>query len=273
MMLYMTTTDHLALSASLNDLDFATLNMDGQSTEVEAPPDIIVVDDDDNFIDDEDIVPHDLVDSDDEVLANADDDDDEAAIVVYSNWPRLPRCVRPKRHHGRQGRRQRWRKEGVRKETRNLTLKKAVDEYGQLKIKFECNDKGTMLQIRLNAARWNNFVGELGSRSLVVLRDQQEEMVRLRDLGVDMPTAVPYTEGQIFAMARKGKQRGHIPGTGTYTNPEIDDMLASRDKMLTQLGLQREIGGGSGSGSGRGEDDQPGEDEDEDADGDDDARH
>ncbi|GJX17271.1 hypothetical protein Tco_0218103 [Tanacetum coccineum] len=73
----------LALSTSLNDLDFATLNIDGQSMEVEAPPNIIAVDDDDDFIHDEDGIPHDLADSDDEVLANA--DDDEAMIIVYSS--------------------------------------------------------------------------------------------------------------------------------------------------------------------------------------------
>ncbi|GJY57447.1 hypothetical protein Tco_0456562 [Tanacetum coccineum] len=32
---------------------------------------------------------------------------------------------------------------GVRKETRNLRLKKCMDEYGPLKIRFEYNDKGT----------------------------------------------------------------------------------------------------------------------------------
>ncbi|GJR90721.1 hypothetical protein Tco_0214732 [Tanacetum coccineum] len=69
---------------SLNDLDFATLNIDGQSMEVEAPSNIITVDDDDDFIHDEDGIPHDLADSNDEVLANA-DDDDEAMIIVYSS--------------------------------------------------------------------------------------------------------------------------------------------------------------------------------------------
>nr|GFB82126.1 hypothetical protein [Tanacetum cinerariifolium] len=58
----------LALSTSLNDLNFVTLNINGQSTDVEAPPDIIDVDDDDDFIDDEDGVPHDLTYFDDEVL-------------------------------------------------------------------------------------------------------------------------------------------------------------------------------------------------------------
>ncbi|GKA03846.1 reverse transcriptase domain-containing protein [Tanacetum coccineum] len=60
----------LALSTSLNDLDFATLNIDGQSMDVYVPPDIIQVDEDGDFIDDEDIVPQDLADSDDEVLSN-----------------------------------------------------------------------------------------------------------------------------------------------------------------------------------------------------------
>ncbi|GJX29038.1 S-adenosyl-L-methionine-dependent methyltransferases superfamily protein [Tanacetum coccineum] len=75
----------LTLSTSLNDLDFATLNIDGQSTDVEAPPDIIDVDEDGDFINDEDDFPHDLADYDDKVLANDDDDDDETAIIVYSS--------------------------------------------------------------------------------------------------------------------------------------------------------------------------------------------
>nr|GEV07156.1 hypothetical protein [Tanacetum cinerariifolium] len=70
---------------SLNDLDFATLKIDGQSMVVDAPPDIIDVDEDNDFIDDEDVLPHDLASSDDDVLAN---DDDEARIQ-YEEMPRL----------------------------------------------------------------------------------------------------------------------------------------------------------------------------------------
>nr|GEZ34879.1 hypothetical protein [Tanacetum cinerariifolium] len=48
---------------------------DGQSTEVDAPPDIIdVVDEDDDITDDEDVLPRDLADSDNEDLINVDDD-------------------------------------------------------------------------------------------------------------------------------------------------------------------------------------------------------
>nr|GEW20012.1 hypothetical protein [Tanacetum cinerariifolium] len=77
-------SSNLTLSTSLNDLDFVTLNIDGQSTKVVAPQDIIVVDDPDDFIDDKDGVRHDLADFDDEFLTKA-GDDDEAVIVVYSS--------------------------------------------------------------------------------------------------------------------------------------------------------------------------------------------
>ncbi|GKB33458.1 proton-dependent oligopeptide transporter family protein, partial [Tanacetum coccineum] len=73
----------LALTTSLNDLEIAALHIDGQSIDVDAPPDIIDVDEDDDIIDDEDVLPHDLADSDDEDLVNVDDDDGVA--VVYSS--------------------------------------------------------------------------------------------------------------------------------------------------------------------------------------------
>ncbi|GKC94443.1 hypothetical protein Tco_1159885, partial [Tanacetum coccineum] len=143
----------LALSASLNDLNFATLNTDGQSTYVEAPPYIIDVDEDEDFIDNEDSVPHDLAHSNDEVLANDDDDDDDDVVMSAavarghggdcgdddpSRPP--PRLIgtgcqgvggRNTTKGGREGGRQ-----GTRKETRNIGLKKVMDEYGRLKIRF-----------------------------------------------------------------------------------------------------------------------------------------
>nr|GFD50752.1 hypothetical protein [Tanacetum cinerariifolium] len=68
----------------LNDLDNATLHIDGQSTEVDVPPDIIidVVDEDDDITDDEDVLPHDLAESDNEDLINVDDD---GVDKVYSS--------------------------------------------------------------------------------------------------------------------------------------------------------------------------------------------
>ncbi|GJT06783.1 hypothetical protein Tco_0841245 [Tanacetum coccineum] len=50
-----------------------------------------------------------------------------------------------------------------------------------------------------------------------------EEMLRLKDLVANMPTGVPYTEEQIMAMVRKGKQRGHIPVVGRVRNQAKND--------------------------------------------------
>nr|GFB77777.1 EF-hand domain pair [Tanacetum cinerariifolium] len=67
----------LTLSTILNDLDNATLHIDGKSTKVDVPPDIIIdiVNEDDDITDDEDALPHDLAESDNEDLINVDDDD------------------------------------------------------------------------------------------------------------------------------------------------------------------------------------------------------
>nr|GEY91183.1 hypothetical protein [Tanacetum cinerariifolium] len=64
----------LAHTITLNDLEIAALHINGQSIDVDAPPDIIDVDEDDDIIDDEDVLPHDLADSDDEDLVNVDED-------------------------------------------------------------------------------------------------------------------------------------------------------------------------------------------------------
>nr|GEU41684.1 hypothetical protein [Tanacetum cinerariifolium] len=60
-----------------------------------------------------------------------------------------------------------------------------------------------------------------------------KEMLRLRDLGANTPSGVPYTEEQILALVRKGKQRGHIPGE-TYKNvsQEICDQLNAEAKVV-----------------------------------------
>nr|GEY71977.1 hypothetical protein [Tanacetum cinerariifolium] len=60
---------------------------DGQSTEVDVPPDIIdVVDEDDDITDDEDALPHDLADSDNEDLINVDDDDGVDKMSADVAW-------------------------------------------------------------------------------------------------------------------------------------------------------------------------------------------
>ncbi|GKE35845.1 hypothetical protein Tco_1455167 [Tanacetum coccineum] len=74
----------LTLSTSLNELEITALHIDGQSIDVDVPPDTIdVVDEDDDIIDEEDPIPHDLADSEDEDLVNLDIDD--GVNVVYSS--------------------------------------------------------------------------------------------------------------------------------------------------------------------------------------------
>ncbi|GJW34455.1 hypothetical protein Tco_0054487 [Tanacetum coccineum] len=135
-------------------------------------------------------------------------------------------------------------------------------------------------------------------------------MLRLKDLGSNTPSGVPYTDDEINAQVRGGKQRGHIPrvgrvlagnGTNVPIMPEprckhtadVDQVkkknkhlqkhinmlmkvVRSDDKfsqILTQLESQPQVNIGNGSGVGG--DDESGEDEDvddhEDADGDEDS--
>ncbi|GKA16495.1 hypothetical protein Tco_0696242 [Tanacetum coccineum] len=52
-----------------------------------------------------------------------------------------------------------------------------------------------------------------------------EEMLRLQALGSNTPSGVPYTEEEINALARKGKQRGHLPGVGRVLPGRATDVL------------------------------------------------
>ncbi|GJU22214.1 hypothetical protein Tco_1155556 [Tanacetum coccineum] len=68
-----------------------------------------------------------------------------------------------------------------------------------------------------------------GSRSLAVLRDMQEEMLRLKDLGPNTPSGVPYTDDEIMAIVRWGKQRGHIFGAEDDELGEDEDAGEDED--------------------------------------------
>ncbi|GKE24977.1 hypothetical protein Tco_1436489 [Tanacetum coccineum] len=103
-------------------------------------------------------------------------------------------------------------------------------------------------------------------------------MLRLQSLGSETPSGVPYTEDEIMALVREGKQRGHIPGVGrvlpghgTVIPPppscthssDVAKLKKSEKRLTKQIESMPEYGGGSGSG-GCG-DDEP-EDDEEDAD-------
>nr|GEX61225.1 hypothetical protein [Tanacetum cinerariifolium] len=133
----------LALTTTLNDLGITALHVNGQSIDVDAPPDIIDVDEDDAIIDDEDVLPHDLADSNDEDLVNVVDDDGMSADVVRGHEGDGDDDDRPHPHEsaggcrgkGTQKPNLRGRKAGrmhTRKETRNLGLRRITDELGPI---------------------------------------------------------------------------------------------------------------------------------------------
>nr|GEW06268.1 hypothetical protein [Tanacetum cinerariifolium] len=100
--IYFDNSSDLPLSASLNDLDNVTLHIDGQSTEVDAAPDIIdVPDKDDDIIDDKDALPYDLANFDDEDLISVDDDSvDKMSVDVTRSYGSDGGGVdRPPPHH------------------------------------------------------------------------------------------------------------------------------------------------------------------------------
>nr|GEZ44287.1 hypothetical protein [Tanacetum cinerariifolium] len=88
-----------------------------------------------------------------------------------------------------------------------------------------------------------------------------EEMLRLQGLGSNTPLGVPYTEKEINALARKGKQRGHLPGVGRVN---LMMKLFRSDKkflqMLNQYESSLEFGNASGSG-GCGDDEMAGDED------------
>nr|GEZ14858.1 hypothetical protein [Tanacetum cinerariifolium] len=65
-----------------------------------------------------------------------------------------------------------------------------------------------------------------GSRSLARLRDQMA-------LGSNIPSGVPYTKKEINALARKGKQRGHLPGVGRVLPRRAPDVLSPPPPQCT----------------------------------------
>ncbi|GKD86852.1 hypothetical protein Tco_1358006 [Tanacetum coccineum] len=64
-------------------------------------------------------------------------------------------------------------------------------------------------------------------------RVQYEEMLRLKDLGPNMPTGVPYTEDQIMAMVQRGKQRGHILDVGRVLAGQGRDVISINEPRCT----------------------------------------
>ncbi|GJV49662.1 hypothetical protein Tco_1439874 [Tanacetum coccineum] len=164
----------LALSTSLNDLEIAALHIDGQSIDVDAPPDIIdVIDEYDDIIDEEDPIPYNLTDSDDEDLVNLEIDD---GVNVGHDGDgggddRPPPYQIPIGCGGCLGNRGK----GTRKPNSDgrswqaayppgdpkPRVKGITDKNGPVPIRFEFGDRETPMPLGDHAAHWVNYLGEL----------------------------------------------------------------------------------------------------------------
>nr|GEY81972.1 hypothetical protein [Tanacetum cinerariifolium] len=291
----------LVLSTSLDDLDFTTLNIDGQSMDVDALPDIIDVDRDDDSTDDEDALPHDLEDYDDEDLTNDDDDNDDMSANVAQGHggdgggdDRLPLlqigggCQTKNKKAIEQHlakiyidnksalKAEHWVPnpddgtydvEGVRSQ-RPANISQA-DWDAQLAFWLDPKHDARCAQNARNRAK-STVICRQGSRSLVVLRDMHEEMLRLQGLGPNTPTCVPYTDDEIMAIVRRGKQRGHLPGVGRVLVGQggTSSSLDARTLPIFSHRMMWVVAAGVTGGE---DDEDADEDEDEDADGDEDS--
>nr|GEV85249.1 hypothetical protein [Tanacetum cinerariifolium] len=215
---------------------------DGQSTEVDAPPDVIdVVDEDDDIIDDEDALPYDLANSDDEDLINVDDDgvDKMSTDVARSHGDdgggedrSQPHYV-PSGYEGCFANRGKGKRKpnlggrvagrlNTRDKTWNLSLKEIMNTKDPVSIRFEVCDKQTLMPLCEHAAHWSSYIGEvirgvllyhpswlkvLKERKAALIADIGEEIGRLEATGT-------YTDDEINRLARMGKQRGHIFDVG-----------------------------------------------------------
>ncbi|GJZ96455.1 hypothetical protein Tco_0668789 [Tanacetum coccineum] len=234
----------LALSTSLNDLEIAALHIDGQSIDVDAPPDIIdVVDEDDDIIDKEDPIPHDLADSDDEDLGvnvmSADvarghggDGGGDDRPPPYQVPTGCGGCLgnrgkgtrKPNLGGRRAGR------PHTRQETRNLGLKAITDKSGPVPIRFEVNDRETLMPLGDHAAHWANYLGEL-VRELPLHYPSWRQMSPERKAGV--VAKIGHLQKIYNGKKAALKERHWIPDSdGTY---DLERIRLSRPSHISEM--------------------------------------
>nr|GEW19956.1 hypothetical protein [Tanacetum cinerariifolium] len=297
----------LPLSTSLNNLDNATLHIDGQSTEVDVPPDIIidVVDEDDDITDDEDALPHDLTEFDNEELINVDDDD---VARSHDGDGGGEDCPPP--HHVTSGcmgcfanqeinagiqqhlqkayntnkaafKAQHWvidhmtgtyNVEKIRRERPENITDSEWDKY----IEF-WNDPRNIAraaQNRQNRAK-NTVISRQGSRSLARLRDEMRQTSTTHEYPslIDTFFVAHIVNGEFLRDEdrRIYEEMRRLEAMATYTADEIN-RLAIRGKQREHIASVGRFESGGASGSGGCGDEEEGadhqDDEDEDGDGD-----
>nr|GEV89680.1 hypothetical protein [Tanacetum cinerariifolium] len=139
---------------------YRSSSRDGQSTEVDVPPDIInVIEEDNDITDDEDAIPHDLADFDIEDLINVDDDGvDKMSADVARSYD--SNCEGKGKRKPNLGGRAACRL-NTRDKTRNLSLKEITNTKGPVPIQFELRDKQTVMPPGDHAAHWSSYIGEV----------------------------------------------------------------------------------------------------------------
>nr|GEX21322.1 hypothetical protein [Tanacetum cinerariifolium] len=240
----------LLLSTSLNDLDNATLHIDGQSTEVDIPPNIInVVDEDDDITDDEDVLPHDLADFDNEDLINMSADvvqshdgdgrgEDRPLHTMYPAVARVALLTEAKANESLI-----WAigQQNTCDKTQNLSLKEITDTKGPRQTS-STQEYPSLIDTL--------FVAHTVNGKFLQDEDQRmyKEMRRLEAMGT-------YIDDEINCLASGGKQRGHILSVVGYCHLEPQP-------------AKFESGGASRSGGCRDEEEGANHQDDEDKDGD-----
>nr|GEZ35484.1 hypothetical protein [Tanacetum cinerariifolium] len=134
----------LAFSTSLNDLEIAALHIDSQLIDVDAPPDIIDM-------------------SADVTRGHGDDGGGDDRPPPYQVPTGCRGCL------GNRGKGTRKPNLGGRRagrlhthqETRNLELKAITDKSGPVPIRFEVDDRETVMPLSDHAAHCPNYLGEL----------------------------------------------------------------------------------------------------------------
>nr|GEX39573.1 hypothetical protein [Tanacetum cinerariifolium] len=253
----------LSLSTSLNDLDNATVHIDGQSTEADAPPNIIDLDEDDDIIDDEDDLPHDLADSDYEDPVNVDDDDGMSVDVARGHGGDGGGDDRKGTRKPNLGGRKAGRLH-TRQETRNLGLKKITDDKGLVPIRFEWDDKKTLMPLGDHASHWSNYLKELTREMPLYYYSWQKVpaerkaaiMTKIGD-GELNHSRVPVVINTFFVT--------HTVG-GVFTLDVDRAIYIGGDVDVAGFRLQHPVGGSGGCGNDEMADDEDGGEDEEDGD-------
>ncbi|GJW30407.1 F-box domain containing protein [Tanacetum coccineum] len=239
----------LPLSTSLNDLDNATLHIDGQSTEVDAPPDII------------DVMSVDVARS------YGGDGGGEDRPPPHHVPTGCMGCF-ANRGKGKRKPNLGGRAAGrlnTRDKTRNLSLKEITDKKGPVPIRFELRDKQTLMPLGDHAAHWSSYIGEvirgvpLYYPSWLKVPKERKAALHYKILGSTQFDLSPHMESPNWTEINAGIQQ-HLqkayntnkaafkaqhwvidPTTGTYNVEKIrrarpEDITAEEwDKGIAQL--------------------------------------